>query len=735
MRLPFTHPALAELSDFAAGSLPADQHHTLATHLQNCPRCQGSLRFVHRLNEPADAPLPAVDEASDALLTSILATRHAGERRILPAAAPAASRTPTRTIWGIAAAIVGVVALARLLAPREAMASGDEGVLTLAPASPLPGARVQVRYVPAANFFVGAPTVRLRARLRRPIDESYNVPASQLRVLASLARARDGAYEGSFVVPDSTVFAVMAVEGLDSAQVDDNGGRGWEMLTAATNGSPLFAALVQRAEDMMGRSWEEGYASIVRATELYPDSVDGWTHREFFERSLFSGSAGDSIRAVRNVTIDSLVGRAKHAPTMGYAALGAVYYRQYANANRAGATAADSTEWRYWWQRLQREYPAHEQVVQRHAVWMDVKALGAAVALDSLEQLYQRFAPLRGPGNSLFNVALYAANQVGDAARLRIWTERASHGSPDSARRIATFLASRVEYREVGMGALRALLHDTTMRGMIPRPLGRNAGAQWRSVRDARQTLFAALGKALVASGQPRAALDTLRLAATGGWDPALYRDMARTYAQAGDSAGAVAMYARLVVDGRTSAAQRDSLTRIGERSLGATAWTSQVTEARRDMHTRLLERSLARSVSPAARVISRDGQPRALADLAKGKSALVIFWSRHCGAALDAVPEIATLVKRLNAEGTPVVFVVDEAPSAELDRVLATRGVTWTAHYDPRASLADAMRNFGTPSYYVVDRRSRIRFTSVEQIGDIYGRLEAVIAQDVRMP
>jgi hypothetical protein len=735
MRLPFMHPALAELSDFAAGNLPTDQHQALATHLQGCPRCQGSLRFVHRLNEPADAPLPAVDEPSEALLSRILATRHAGERRILPASVPVTSRAPTRTLWGVAAAILAVVALARMLAPREAMASGDEGVLTLAPASPQPGARVQVRYVPAANLFVGAPTLRLRARLRRPIDESYSVPASQLRVLTSLTRTRDGAYEGTFVVPDSTVFAVLAVEALDSAKVDDNGGRGWEMLTAATTGVPLFASLVQRAEDMMGRSWEEGYASIVQVTELYPDSVHGWTHREFFERSLFSGSAGDSIRAVRNVTINPLLGRAKQAPTMGYEALGAVYFRQYANANRPGATAADSAEWRYWWQRLQREYPAHEQVVQRHAVWMDVKALGAAAALDSLEQLYQRFSPLHGAGNSLFNVALYAANQLGDATRLRIWTERSSHGAPDSARRVATFLASRPEYREEGMRSLRRLLQDTTLHGMVTRPLGRNAAAQWRSVRDVRQGLFAALGKALVASGQPRAALDTLRLAADGGWDPALYRDMARTYAQAGDSVGAVAMYARLVVDGRTSATQRDSLSRIGERTLGATAWTSQVTEARRDMHSRLLERSVARSVSPTARVTTRDGQSHALADLTKSQTALVIFWSRHCGAALDAVPDIATLVKRLDREGTPVVFVVDEAPSAELDRVLATRGVTWTVHYDPRASLADAMRNFGTPSYYVVDRRSRIRFSTVEQLGDIHSRLEAVSAQDVRMP
>jgi Redoxin/Putative zinc-finger len=735
MRLPFTHPALSDLSDFAAGDLPTDRHQALAAHLQNCPRCQSSLRFVHRINEPADAPLPTVDAPTDQLLSRILSARRAGERVILPASTPVASRASSRAIWGIAAALVGVVALARLLAPREAMASGDEGVLTLAPASPQPGVQVQVRYVPAANLFVGAPTLRLRARLRRPVDESYDVPPSQLRVLTVLARRQDGSYEGTFSVPDSTVFAVMAVEDLDSAQVDDNSGRGWEMLVASANGSPLFTALVQRAEDMMGRSWEEGYASIVRATELYPDSISGWTHREFFERSLFSGAAGDSIRAVRNVTMDALLGRARQAPAMGYGALGAVYFRQYAKANRPGATAADSAEWRYWWQRLQREYPTHEQAAQRQAVWLDINAIGPAAALDSLERLYQHFAPLRGAGNNLLNVALSAANQLGDPARLRLWTERASYGARDSVKRVATFLASRPEYREEGMRALRLLLQDSTLRGMVTRPLGRSASMQWRFVRDARQSLFAALGKALVAGGQTRAALDTLRLAAGGGWDPALYRDLARTYAQAGDSAGAIAMSARLVVDGRTSPAQRDSLSRSGERSLGTAAWTRRVADARGDMYTRLLERSIARSVSPAARVTSRDGQRLSLADITKGRPALVIFWSRHCGAALDALPEIGTLVKRLASEGTPVAFVIDEAPSADLDRALSTLGVSWPVYYDARASLADAMRNFGTPYYYVVDRQARIRFTSVEQIGDIYARLEAVTAQDVGMP
>lgn len=731
MQLPFTHPSLAILSAFVADELAPTVHGKIAAHLQQCSQCQQSLRFIHAVNGPAVAALPAEDSASDALLERIMQSRASGDRAILPVALQPVARKVRRSWIGVAAAAAVLIALTRMLAPGDAMASGDEGVLTLEPALPEPGETVRVHYVPSLNNFVGVQSLRLRARLRRPTDESYSVPASQLRALSTLTRADDGAFVGSFVVPDSTVFAVLAVESFDSVRVDDNSSRGWEMLVSAPSGEPLFASLFQRSEDMMGRSWEQGYAAIVRATELYPDSLAGWTHREFFERSLFAGSAGDSIRAVRSTTIDSLTIIAKRSPFMGSAVTGSVYFRSYAHARRVGATSADSAEWRYWFERMQQTYPRHEQLAQHHAVWMDVKAIGAAGALDSLEQLYAYFSPLTGPGNNLTNVALSVARQHGDAVAERRWMERAAGRAPDSARRVSTFLAGRAEYRDEGMRGLRLLLQDSTLGGTVTRPLGRNAEAQWRAVRDVRQSLFAALGKALVASGNTLAALDTLRLAEEGGWNPALYRDLMRTYLQAGDTVSATAISARLVADGRTADAQRDSLVRAGERVLGADAFSRAVLDARRDMHERLLERSLSRGISPDARIATRDGLKRSLSDITQGKSALVIFWSRFCGPALDAVPEIASLMKRLDATGTPVAFVLDESPSAELDSALIQLGITWPVHYDGRASLADAMRNFGTPQYYVIDRNARIRFSDVEQIGDLISRLEAVASQD----
>ncbi len=728
MRIPFTHPSLDVLSAFAAGELAAAAHRRTADHLRECATCQESLRFVRTVSAA-----PAADSrvASDALLARILASRAQGERVILPAEVPPVpQRSWAGRIGAIAATVVVLIGLARAFAPTEALAVAERSVLTIDPTAPTMGAPITVRYTPAPTLFPGATTLVLRARIRTPDNEAYNVPASHTRRLGTLTRDRNGRFEGTVTLPDSVVFAVLAVESPDSARVDDNDGPGWEVLVAGSDGRPLFAALEQRSNDMMGRSWEEGYASIRRATELYPDSIRGWTMREFFEGQLFSGAEGDSVARLRSPVIGRLVAEAKRAPSLDYASIGSVYYRAYRIANTPGATKADSAEWDYWWTRIGREYPKHAQIAQRLALWMNTKAIGNAAALDSLERLFVALSPLKGPGNNLIGQGMQVAAAAGDVPRERLWMERSLAGVADSAQRMALFLSSKPAFRQEGMQALRVLLRPGATGVARVRALSRDATAYARVVADARRSMFAALGRGLLADGKPRAALDTLRLAAEGGWDPALHRELLRSYALAGDTTSVLTMQARLVVDPRTSDARRDSLDRDGARRAGASAWRTRVEEARRDMHERVLERSIVRAVSGSTQVRSRDGADHTLASLTAGQPALVIFWSRHCGYALDAIPEITALVARLKAQGTPVVVSIDEAPSADLDRTLAERKIDWPVYFDARARLASAMRNFGTPGYFVLDRSGRVRFTSAEQVPDLIGQIEALRAE-----
>ena len=73
---------------------------------------------------------------------------------------------------------------------------------------------------------------------------------------------------------------------------------------------------------------------------------------------------------------------------------------------------------------------------------------------------------------------------------------------------------------------------------------------------------------------------------------------------------------------------------------------------------------------------------------------AAVVFWSRHCGA-IEALPSITRLAERLAREGSRLLLVVDEAPSAELTRYLAARQWTLPAYYDVRGEMRNAFSSF----------------------------------------
>src|SRR5205823_7888917 len=119
----------------------------------------------------------------------------------------------------------------------------------------------------------GKPWLTLRARLRSPNGDGYNSGIPTV-TLARLTRRGD-AFEGTVTLPDSVVYAALVVE--DSAgRVLDGADRPWEILVAAPDGKPTFAALDQRANDMMGRNAEEGLATVRRMVALYPDEVRAW---------------------------------------------------------------------------------------------------------------------------------------------------------------------------------------------------------------------------------------------------------------------------------------------------------------------------------------------------------------------------------------------------------------------------------------------------------------------------
>ena len=732
MMPPFLHPADDVLAEFATDALDAPSRERTATHLRGCARCQEVVRFHIALDRAIGAPAPA---APKAILAEALAARASGVRRILPIADDvlenrALSRRRLGWSSAIAASIV-VVALATVGRPHDVTASAAQSEMRITPANPRPGDSIHVLYRPSSGLFGGHSEVVLRARLRTSGDGMYggSVPGARVRPVATLHRSSSGDYTGGFVLPDSIVFASMVVEDSLAAHVDDNGERLWEVMTYAADHKPTFAALNQRVSDLMGRSWEEAYATSKRMTQLYPDRYDSWSLRVFFERALFGDAGADSLAKAYDARMEALIAAAKARSSLSDAEIGTIFFDRRARAHRPSVTAADTTEFEYWLNRMLREHPRHMQLAQHYAFqftpaqWKHPEH----EMLDSLERLYARFAPLTGVGSNLALSGERLAESMHDDAAYRRWTERyEGMDGGESSYGLGLALLKRPQFRHDGQAMLRRVLLSSPEAFARTRHLQEDRMAYLRRVDDTRRKILSGLGRSLVDDGHTRAGLDTLALAANGSWDPELFNSLRAAYSAAGDSMGVETMLARAVVDPRTPI---DSVTAFNAAGRAATKdrWNSLVTDARREMHAQLLSRSIVRPLRGSPSLDDADGHGHTLRSLAAGKPTAVIFWSRHCGFAIQALPDIADVAERMTRTGNTVLFVVDEPPSAEIKKYLAARHWKLPIYHDTRSEMLNAFASFGTPAYYVIDDAGRIRFDEVDGVGELIAQVEAL--------
>jgi hypothetical protein len=209
-------------------------------------------------------------------------------------------------------------------------------------------------------------------------------------------------------------------------------------------------------------------------------------------------------------------------------------------------------------------------------------------------------------------------------------------------------------------------------------------------------------------------------------WNVGVFRAAAAAYLDAGDTAAALDMEVRVAIDPRTAPGTADSLAADGRSRLGV-GWDSAAAAARRELHASLLERSTVRQLRGVARVEGSDGERHTLRDLLGHRPGAVIFWTRHCGAAIQALPNIVVVAGRLKAAGTPMVLVVDESPSSGVDAYLEERHWTLPIYHDVKGSTTTAFANFGTPAYYVLDGAGRIRFDWVNGEAELIAQVEAV--------
>jgi thiol-disulfide isomerase/thioredoxin len=617
-------------------------------------------------------------------------------------------RSRRASLTAMALMTAAALALWIVVRPQPVLEAGMiSGRLVLSPAAPRAGEQVKVRYLAGALF--GRPErLRLRGRVRTTKAESYEQGVPVI-TLATLDRAQGNEYQGQFVLPDSFVFAALAVEDSLAREVDDFGGRTWELLRTGPDGRPLLDALVQRAHDLMGRSWEEGLATARRLGVLYPDSVRAVTWLKSYESWM--GIATDSARAIHLENARRFAKRDIRRP-MSADELGQQYWY---------ARTLDPSLALPWRQRLLREAPRSGLAVQEELI--DIQRLVASRKIDSAAGL-QRLDALWP------RVPLERAWQVGGAALAllrnhaarvkdrRPWVDRldAADTTEDGRRRLAQVLIELPETRADGMARLRTLLRQSAP-GTLHRLLGETGRANMRRLSDERARTLETLGGALLMDGAYTAARDTLQKAAALTWSPAVWRRLAEAHLAMRDSTSAATAWAHMIVDPRTPPAVRDSLDRTGARLIGASAWLTSKSAAARALRDHLNARAIRRAIGDVP-VATLDGRRAALTRMSKGRGLVVVFWSPLCGPALEAVPEIEALRQQLEQRGISLVVVAEQpAITPELTKTLSAQRMTAPIYLDVDGAAAARFNNWGTPTLYLLDANGRVMFPGTSDV------------------
>jgi hypothetical protein len=715
------HPSSDALAEFASSTEhgQARERARVAAHLEHCVACRERVQWVRGVSSALAADAAA--GPSPALRERVMASRSAGARVILPAAERAASRPPRFARWLASAAAVLVVALAYAWnGTTEAEAGATAGELRFEPAMPRRGERVRVTYHPLATLGANANLV-LRARFRTPLDESYNA-GIKVRSVATLARDRKGGFTGEFTLPQDAVFGAFVVEDEAARLVDDNDGRPWEMLTSNGSNQPSFEALDQRAHDLMGRNWEEGHATVRRLAQLYPDDV-----RSLSWLSSFQGWLGlntvDSVASFHRTRMAEVHARWRDVRPMDPDLIGSIFWYVHGK---------DSTLNAFWRARLLAEAPSNTFAVQER-IWVPLMALPAtkdtAKALAEFDAIFKE-----APRDRILQVAGMAfnvASRTADTATTRTWSERIIKGSLDTIaqeRAMAQQFAELAPFRAEGIVRLRRSIAYLDSLPETTRPLGDSRQQRELTIARIRRRALAALGRALVADGKPREGLELLAASAEEGWDLSVLRSARAASLAAGDTAGAMMYAARIAKDPRTDSGVVAAERALATKSIGAAAWASALDEAERAFADRMLVHAPMTTLRGRGRLRDLNGASTDIATLAAGQVTVVAIWSRSCGPAVEDLPNMDRVAARLAAKGVRVISVADERTvTPELVAFLEERKLTMPTYVDSHGEVSEAFNSWGTPSYYVLDTRGRIRFGATSDAQEVLARAEAV--------
>ena len=662
---------------------------------------------------PWEGESPISSAEVDAMIASV-------NGRLAERASPVRGSSRVRTFAVAACAILAASVLWLTGGSKPLVAAGVDGELRVLTPQPRAGGRVDVEYVAPATL-ARETRLHLRALLRRPWDQPY-ADATVYQRVARLERGRDGRFRGSFVLPDSTVYAALAVENDEASRVDSRGGKRWEVLAFGDSGRIAWEAYQQKINELHGRDSEAALATARERAAAYRSDPRAWGYVRYLEQVNLTGAAQSLVPQHRarmielhrqfstvpnpsNGLIEAMRGYLVQLDRRNDSTLRQIgTYWQDARARRMAAvlTAAPSdvvhtdptaAEWMMW-------------ELNRYAM---SSADSARPALERFEALAAR---LPRETEVARTVGYQLARNSGDHAAWLRWADRRSASMPNRADVWYPELLQVDSLRHPVIARLAGIAEKLLRPDDSRRPLEltRAEAARADSAQALRVLAHAARGLELV--NDTTGALRVLDRAASIGWDHRVAMRRATLRLALGDTAGAVDPLAQVVADPTTSPAQADSLSRLVA-GVGAQRWRAAKTSAERALRAYYL-RDATREVLPESVTVSdASGRPVSLQALANGTRTVVLFWSPLCPFSREELRKVRPLLESLRREGARLVIVSDGPRGAETDSVANGLDLGGASYYDAQGDAGRAFRIWSIPNYAVLDASGVLRFSN----------------------
>lgn len=242
------HPSFDALSAHADRTDVEAARTRVARHVARCEQCRAEVREIRALGDAARAmSSPAAPARLRARIES--AAPSAEEPSVAtPAVRPGHERRPRlRTRASIAASLFLVLAASVVLWPRPSLQAAGPSRLTFAPARPVPGGRLTVRYLPSPTMASAARLV-LIGRFARPAGLNAHPFAGRSDELgdslALLTRASDGAFVATLTLPSDFLAVDLGVMDPVRDAYDVDGRAPWLVVGGDARGGPSLAALL-----------------------------------------------------------------------------------------------------------------------------------------------------------------------------------------------------------------------------------------------------------------------------------------------------------------------------------------------------------------------------------------------------------------------------------------------------------------------------------------------------------